>query len=122
MIQIFYKFPLIISQQKKLITKTKIPLHTQLKITPLFYPHLIPILHNHLRHTGLLIKSLTHLPFHPNLQLPTIPMIFLNKVLLILNTQIQSSFKHQLHLHLLKYRLQPILQLKILQYKMYKQV
>ena len=108
MIQILHKFLFTILQQKKLLTKTKIPLQTQLKIIPL-------LSHKHLKHTDLLIKIMTHLPFHLNLQLPTILMILLNKVLLMLNTQIQSIFKHQLLLHLLKYKLQLILQLKTIQ-------
>ena len=38
------------------------------------------------------------------------------------NTLIQSIFKHQLHHHLLKYKLQLMLQLKVIQYTMYKLV
>ena len=122
MTQILYKILPIISHQKKLIITTKMTPQTQLKITPQFYLHLILILHNHSRHSVLLVKMMIHLLFHHNLQLLAIPMVLLNKVLLILNTQIQSIFKHQLHLHLLKFKFQPILQLKIVQYKMYKQV
>ena len=121
-IQILYKSLLTILQQTKLLFKTKIPLQTQLTIIPLFYLHLILKLHNHLRHKDLYNKIMIHLLFHLNLLILTILMILLNKVLLILKTQIQSTFKHQLHLHLLKYRLQLILQLKIIQFKRYKQV
>ena len=122
MIQFSYEFLFTILQRKKLLIKTKIPLQTQLTIIPLFYLHLILILHNHLRHTDLFNKIMIHLLFHLNLLILTILMILLNKVLLILITQIQSTFKHQLHLHLLKYRLQLIPQLKIIQYKINKQV
>ena len=122
MIQIFYKSLFTILQQTKLLIKTKIPLQTQLTIIPLFYLHLILTLHIHLRHKDLFSKIMIHLLFHLNLLIPTILMILLNKVLLLPKTQIQSIFKHQIHLYLLKYRLQLILPLKIIQYKKYKQV
>ena len=121
-IQILYISQLIIIQQTTLLINTKIPLPTQLMIIPLFYLHLKLTLHNHLRHKDLFNKIMIHLLFHLKLLTPTILIILLNKVLLILKTQIQSTFKHQLHLHLLKYTLQLILPLKITQYKTYKQV
>ena len=120
MIQILYKLLPTISHQTKLTTKPKITLEVQLKITPLFYLHLILILHNHLRHKHHLVKIMTHLLFHLNSQLKFTLIILLNKALLIHNTIIQSTFKHQFHHQLLKYKLQLILQLKLIQYKMYK--
>ena len=90
--------------------------------TTLFYLHLILILHNHLRHKHHLVEIMTHFLFHLNSQLKYTPIILLNKALLLQNTIIQSTFKHQLHHHLLKYKLQLILQLKVIQYKMYKLV
>ena len=69
---------------------------------------------------------MTHLLFHLNSQLKITLIILLNKALQIHNiihkTLIQSIFKHQPHHHLLKYKLQLILQLKLIQYKMYKLV
>ena len=122
MTQIFYKFLPIISYQKKLIFNTKIPLQTQPKITPLFYLRLILIIHNSLKHSHILVETMINLLFHLNLQRPTTLIILHNQVLLILNTHIQSIFKHQLHLRLLKYKLQRTVQLKIIQYKMSKPV
>ena len=75
--------------------------------------------HNHLKHKDPLVKIMTHLLFHLNSQLKSTLIILLNKAHLIRNTQIQSIFKHQLHHHLLKYKLQLILLLKVIQYKMY---
>ena len=84
------------------------------------------ILHNHLRHKHHLVKIMTHLLFHLNAQLKFTLIFFLNKALqihnIIHNTLIQSIFKHQPHHHLLKYKLQLILQLQLIQYKMYKLV
>ena len=121
MIQILYKFLSTISHQTKLITKTKTTPQVQLKITPLFYLHLLLMSHNHLKHKDPLVKNMTHPLFHLNSQLK-FTLIILNKALLIHNTLIQSIFKHQLHHHLLKYKLQLILYLKVIQYKMYKLV
>ena len=122
MIQILYMFLPTISHKTKLITKTKTTLYVQLKMTPLFYLHLMLMSHNHLKHKDPLVKIMTHFLFHLNSQLNFTLMILLNKALLIHNTLIQSIFKHQLHHHLLKYKLQLILQLKLIQYKMYKLV
>ena len=60
--------------------------------------------------------------FHLNSHLKFTLIILLNKALLIHNTLIQSIFEHQLHHHLLEYKLQIILQLKVIQYKLYKLV
>ena len=53
-------------------------------------------------------------------------IILLNKALQIHNIMhnpiIQINFKHQLHHHHLKYKLQLILQLRVIQYKRYKVV
>ena len=126
MIQILYKFLPTISHQTKLITKFKITPEVQLKITPLFYLHLLLILHNHLRHKYHLVEIMTHLLFHLNSQLKFTLIFLLNKALQIHNkthnTKIQSIFKHQPHHHLLKYKFQLLLQLKVIQYKMYKLV
>ena len=57
---------------------------------------------------------MTHLLFHSNSRLRFTPLIPLNKALQIHNilhkTLIQYISKHQPHRHLLKYKLQPILQ------------
>ena len=94
----------------------------QLKITPLFYLQLILLSHNHLKHKDALVNIMTHHLFHLNSQLNATLLILLNKALLISNLLMQSTFKHQLHHHLLKHKLQHILQLKVIQYKMYKLV
>ena len=122
MIQTSYKFQPTISPHIKLMIQTKTSLMVQFKITPLFYLHLILMSHNYLKHKHPLVKIMTHLLFHFNSQLKFTYMILLNKALLIHNTLIQSIFKHQLHHHLLKYKLQLIFQLKVIQYKMSKLV
>ena len=122
MIQVLYKFLPTISHQIKLMIQTKTTLLIQFKITPLFYLHLILMSQNHLKHTHLPVKIMTHLPFHLNSQLKFTLIILINKALLIHNTLIQSIFKHQLHHHLMKYKLQLILQLKVIQSKMSKLV
>ena len=69
-----------------------------------------------------LVKIMTHFLFHLSFQLKSTLIVLLNKSLLIPITLIQSTFKPQLHHHLLKYKLQLMLQLKVIQYKMYKLV
>ena len=126
MTQILYKFLPTISHKMKLVTKTKKILQAQLKTIPLFYLHHTLIFYNHLRHKHHLVKIMTHLLFHLNSQLRFTLIILLSKALQIKNilhkTLIQYIFKHQSHHHLLKYKLQLILQLKLIQYKLYKLV
>ena len=94
----------------------------QFKITPLFYLLLRLIQPNHLKHNDLLVKIMIHLLFHLNFQLKLTLIILLNQVLLIHNTLMQYNFKHRLRHHLLIYKRQLILQLKVIQYKLFKQV
>ena len=70
----------------------------------------------------LLVKIMIHLLFHLYFQLKLTLIFLLNQVLLIHNTLIQYNFKHQLRHHLLIYKRQLILQLKVIQYKLFKQV
>ena len=123
MTQLLYKFLLIISHKTKLTTKTKTTLYLQIKTVPLFYLHPILILHNPLKHKYHLVEIMIHLLFHLISQLRFTLIILLNKALQIHNilhrTLIQYIFKHQPHHHLLNYKLQPILQLKLTQYKLH---
>ena len=122
MIQVLYKFLPTISHQIKLMIQTKTTLLVQFKITPLVYLHLILMSQNHLKHTHLPVKIMTHLLFHLNSQLKFTLLILLNKALLIHKTLIQSIFKRQLHHYRMKYKLPLILQLKVIQSKMSKLV
>ena len=74
---------------------------------------------DNISNTNYLLEIIIHLLFHLNFQLRLTPIILLNKAHQIQRTLIQYIFKHQPHHHLLKYKLQLILQLKLTQYKLH---
>ena len=76
-----------------------------------------------LRHKNYLLEIIIHLLFHLNSQLRSTPITLLNQAhqihTILHRILIQYIFKHQLRHHILKYKLQLILQLKLIQYKLH---